>query len=410
MRSLYVVGAVLTAVSASAGTVQLADVGARPAGWTDALSFARSDPAAGVLTGVTLDLTGSVGGTLRIENRDSAARAVTTDLTGSLTVALPNGQTWGGVSPTARTRSALGAFDGTVDYAGTSGATVALERGSASTTLALGVGSRTGGLPVSAFEGAGTVALPVEARVTSRIAGGGNMTGDVAPVAGASGRLTYSYAAPGSPGDTFGVVVILTPPLPPAVFLPGGLTRGAVQTRTVASAATGWSTVLGFDAFDAARGTLRAVSLTMTVPTRFDWSLTGDDLARIATEQGSSLALSLDGTTLATSGTSAYSSGSLVAGARSGGTDRIGTNRTFVIDDALLTGFTSPGGVALGLTSSGTGVVEGAGAFGFDLSAIAGGTVRLRYLFEATAVPAPATGGLLLFGLAAIASRRRRTR
>ncbi len=90
----------------------------------------------GTLTSVTVDLAASFAGTVGIENVSSVPDKAGGIIAGSVTIANNGGSLFAEVSPSAfGPVHYLSAFDGTLDYAGTSGATDSVS-GATSTTNA----------------------------------------------------------------------------------------------------------------------------------------------------------------------------------------------------------------------------------------------------------------------------------
>ncbi len=122
--------AALTGPPAFAGTivqsegVTLLDVGTS---FAAPLPFNRFDPALGTLDSVTLDLTASFSGTVGVENTSASPDMVTGIIAGSVTVATSSSSLTVEVFPSAPGPAHhLTAFDGSLDFAGTSGATDAV--------------------------------------------------------------------------------------------------------------------------------------------------------------------------------------------------------------------------------------------------------------------------------------------
>jgi hypothetical protein len=85
------------------------------------------DPASGTLQGVHVLFEGLTSGTLGLENGDSIPHLVTSQFTVSLRVTYPGGEVLSeGEMTRVFAEQNLGAFDGSIDYAGTSGITNAI--------------------------------------------------------------------------------------------------------------------------------------------------------------------------------------------------------------------------------------------------------------------------------------------
>ncbi|MEO9191394.1 MAG: choice-of-anchor E domain-containing protein [Acetobacteraceae bacterium] len=99
----------------------LLNVGAR----FDAFAvFDKFNPLLGVLTSLTLDLSGSFAGTVGIENTSNQPDVAAGVITGSIFVMSPDGTLSLTIAPSAiGPTHNLAPFDGTLDFAGSSGAT-----------------------------------------------------------------------------------------------------------------------------------------------------------------------------------------------------------------------------------------------------------------------------------------------
>ena len=149
--------AALTGPPAFAGTivqsegVTLLDVGTS---FAVPLPFNRFDPALGTLDSVTLDLTASFSGTVGVENTSASPDVVTGIIAGSVTVVTNSSSLTVEVFPSAPGPAHhFAAFDGSLDFAGASGATDAVA-----------------GLPI-----AGSVAAPPPASALPEFIGAGQI-------------------------------------------------------------------------------------------------------------------------------------------------------------------------------------------------------------------------------------------
>lgn len=419
----------------AASIVQTATLAERPVGWSDTLGFAQADPAVGPLTALAFTLTGTVGGTLAIENRDIAARTAATRVDGTVA---SGGALYLETRPTSTTTTALAAYDGATDFAGASGRTVALATGSATASRTYNRGAGAGATDLSAFVGTGAVAVPVAASVTSSVTAGGNVTARITPAAGATGTLTFTQDATGREGQiTGGAVAVYSPPpfdFPVALLAPE--TRAtAAQVRTFAPAATGWSEALTFQPFDVSLGALWSVTLELALPASAAQSFTSlGGEGQIVQEQHARLALMLGDATLAAVATSLGDMFDLAAFATvttTGESAAAEATESLHADLRALASGADP--FTLSLLSTGSSTVHGPGAIAYALDLLAGARVSLAYNYavgpgELTpvrladgsvaydvhgrlvpfAVPAPAGLTLLAAPLALLAWARRR--
>lgn len=383
------IGAALPAGAAE--IVQSAAIAERAAGWADTLTYRQADPAVGQLTAFKLELTGTVGGHLDIENRDQSARSIRTGLAGSIVASLPGGASFVSASPYSSAVAALSGFDGTVDFGGSSGRSITLDGGRDTQTAAFNIGLYPviGSTTAAPFIGTGSVALPVAANVRSTIEAGGNVSGRILPTAGATGTLSYLQTTPGTAGSVYsGGFVGFFPTCCGFGTISGlgtpTLATTALQTRSVAAQATGWSESLVFDAFDGSLGALWSVDIVVKLPGEISRSITTlDGPSWFTLDQFASLTLARpDGVGLAevTNGRSSHFR--LGDAAVASAVRQIhGKESVALDDDASLTFFTGTDPLTLMLSSAGTSTLSGDNGFAFDLTTLAGAQVLLRYTY-----------------------------
>lgn len=184
--------ALLVVASANAGTVTYGPDTFGPAttNWSTSLSLPQWDPAlfpGQVLTGVSFTLAGDVFGSASFESLDAAPATVTMSLQATITLLDPNNVPIVTVIPVANTSDLASAFDGVIDFGGTSGKSYTGLSGSASNS---GISTN---LPL--FIGSGNVLLPVSATGTSSGSGAGNLITQFSTSAGALATVTYTFAA-----------------------------------------------------------------------------------------------------------------------------------------------------------------------------------------------------------------------
>lgn len=122
-RILAAAALTLVAGSASAASISYsANVPETATNWTDTLALQQFDASLGTLTSATLTLSGTVTGVAKAESLDTSASQITLDLSalieasvfGQATVAVD-------VNPADQFVFDAAAFDGTIDFGGTSG-------------------------------------------------------------------------------------------------------------------------------------------------------------------------------------------------------------------------------------------------------------------------------------------------
>jgi hypothetical protein len=162
-----------------------------PAGQTD---FSQSglvdqfDPSLGTLVSVSITNAGSITSDIRVENTSTNSGAyITGHVAGNLTLTGPNGlsiQT--NLSQYAGTVG-VSAYDGQLDFAGSSGDDLGSKTANGAETLTLT------GSALNAFIGTGSVQLHESAVATSNATGGGNELVGISSTACAQVNVVYNY-------------------------------------------------------------------------------------------------------------------------------------------------------------------------------------------------------------------------
>lgn len=166
-------------------------------------SLPKFDPALGQLIGVELQISASIRGNGRVESLDAAAAVVNTRFAAEIRVTQANMPIAMLMVPVADFSDALLAYDGVVDFAGTSGVTHADIQAADQFTYVLAPSDADFAL----FIGTGTVDFVADARANSSATGAGNLLTKFDTSAGVDMRVCYSYI-----GN-----------LPPSVNCPGNL-------------------------------------------------------------------------------------------------------------------------------------------------------------------------------------------
>jgi len=181
MTSFVCVFALLIACSA-AFAVETLGVSSQETDWVETLSFAQYQGAA-ALQAVQIDFVGGVTGLMAYENRAATARTITMQMASTLELIL-GADTLLSINPVVTKSYDAGAYDGVLDFGGTSGATDndinVTETGSITLTSDL-----------TPFIGNGTVDLDVSAIGNSSQSGSGNLTTWFTNLAGAEVTVTY---------------------------------------------------------------------------------------------------------------------------------------------------------------------------------------------------------------------------
>jgi hypothetical protein len=180
----------LLSTAASAGVVSHADtIVASTTDWTQAATLPKFDPSLGTLTSVQITLSGMISGSVLIESFDNAPSTVTSTLAATLTLTRPDLSTLVVSMPAYVTVDNLSAYDGVLDFGGSSGRTH-------SAIMATSMNSLITPPPasdLSLFTGVGSIVLPVTARGTSSVVGSGNLVAGFSTKAGATVTVDYIY-------------------------------------------------------------------------------------------------------------------------------------------------------------------------------------------------------------------------
>ena len=178
-------------VCAEAETISYSDsVALAQADWTTSISVPKFDSSLGVLKSVTCRLNGHVEGITQLENRDSEPATVMMDFCATVKLLRPDSSLIVTAIPSVAISHLAGAFDGTLDFAGDSGATysgLASDLTEAATSSALS--------DLALFTGSGDIALPITADAATTGSGAGNLTLHFAVSASAGLEVIYDYAA-----------------------------------------------------------------------------------------------------------------------------------------------------------------------------------------------------------------------
>ncbi len=190
--------------------VQTQEVGLTNVGSSFAVpvTFNDFDPGQGTLTAITLGLEASFSGTVGIENVSNVPDVASGIIGGSVTVATNDNSLVAQVSPSAAGATHdFSAFDGTLDFAGTSGATDAVSG------AALGTTTIAPGFVLPLFTGNDQIFLTLTASTFPVADGIENEAVKDTANAHATVQLTYTYTPVPEPGAaallTIGMVALL---------------------------------------------------------------------------------------------------------------------------------------------------------------------------------------------------------
>lgn len=177
--------------AASAGqVVQSGALTSSTTNWSRTFDVQQFDDQGGALTleSVVIEIVSAVTGTAKFENRDTAARTISTSIDAAISIRLAG-------TPVIETNPSMSGvydvsgFDGVIDFGGTSGRTLTdlADSRSASATLLAGVDDLT------AWIGGGTLELTGVATALSSATGGGNLLALFQTQAGFDWTVTYNF-------------------------------------------------------------------------------------------------------------------------------------------------------------------------------------------------------------------------
>jgi hypothetical protein len=185
-------------------------------GGSQTQTVAQFNPSLGTLTGVQVILNGTLSSHVKVESFDGAPSNFAAQVNGNLQLQGPGIQSLA-VTPSLSENSQLTAFDGTIDFGGTSGHDFGAQSAQASQSVTLTAGQND----LSAWIGTGNVSLTESAQSSSTMAGSGNEDTQVCSEGSGTVQVIYSYTpnvAPQSPPPVSPPAS--PPPAPPPCMSP----------------------------------------------------------------------------------------------------------------------------------------------------------------------------------------------
>jgi hypothetical protein len=158
--------------------------------WSRSCSVPRFNPSLGTLESVRFEVSANINSTASVESRDMSATTVTVNVSANVTLFRPDNSTIAAVLPSTTTNTNFTAYDGTTDFAGTSGAVLPNLLASEASTI-----TSTAPADLALFTGVGNITTPVTATGLSSFAGSANLATLVDTQAAASINVIYSYQA-----------------------------------------------------------------------------------------------------------------------------------------------------------------------------------------------------------------------
>jgi hypothetical protein len=189
--ALALAAAFLPFASAQAATISYADTKAlATTNWADTLSFAKFDTSLGTLKSIRFDLSGVVQGVGNAESMDASATKVTLSLGSLLGLHRPDNSTLVVTNPLFTQTFDFTAFDGAINFGGTSGATTGSVSASGSNFF---VSTSAADFALFSALGGGTINLGLDAVGASSGSGSGNLVTQFNTSASGVAKVTYEY-------------------------------------------------------------------------------------------------------------------------------------------------------------------------------------------------------------------------
>lgn len=173
--------------------------------WNDVLSFGKFNSNLGTLNSITFELSGTVTGSGKAESLDASPSTVTLSLSSLLKLTRPDGSTIVVTNPVFSNAYNLAAFDGAIDFAGTSG----VKTGPVSSShTEIVTSSSSSDFALFSQAGGGTINLALGATGLSSGSGAGNLLSQFNTSAAGSVKVTYDYtAAPVPEPETYAMLI-----------------------------------------------------------------------------------------------------------------------------------------------------------------------------------------------------------
>jgi len=156
--------------------------------WNTTLSIPKFTGDCECLQSISFQLCGHVEGSAKFESMDASATTVMMNLQSTITLSRPDMSTLVVTIPLANTSDYVTAFDGVIDFGGTSGKTYAALAGDDVDSFV-----STSPSDFALFCGTGNINLPISALGTSNGSGAGNLILQFTTSASANATVTYTY-------------------------------------------------------------------------------------------------------------------------------------------------------------------------------------------------------------------------
>jgi len=156
--------------------------------WTDSVTVPKFNEVDCTLNEVCFTLEGHVEGTAKFESEDASPTTVTMNLQATIELQRPDSSPLATVIPLVETSDDVTAFDGIIDFAGTSGKTYSDLSGDKTEN-----DCTTDPADLALFTGSGDITLPAEAIGSSYGSGAGNLWLQFSTSASVAVTVTYYY-------------------------------------------------------------------------------------------------------------------------------------------------------------------------------------------------------------------------
>lgn len=176
--------------SASATSVSSSDsFGLAVTNWTHDLTLNQFNSALGILNSVTFNYSGQISSLFRLESSDAQAATVTANSQGQLDFDLPISRS---LSLLSSQSSSVTAFDGTIDFGGTSGVIIGPVAANDSASITFSGATLTQAI-LEQVIGLSTFNINVSALGLSSASGAGNLISQINTQAQANIEVIYDY-------------------------------------------------------------------------------------------------------------------------------------------------------------------------------------------------------------------------
>ena len=193
LAALAATAAFLPFASAQASTLSYSDsIALATTNWSNTLSFSKFDTSLGNLTSIRFDLSGVVQGNGNAESLDATASTVTLSLGSLLGLTRPDNSTLVVTNPVFSQTFNFSAFDGSINFDGTSGGSTGSVSASGANFF---VSSSASDLALFSALGGGTINLGLNAVGASSGNGSGNLLTQFSTAASGVAKVTYTYTA-----------------------------------------------------------------------------------------------------------------------------------------------------------------------------------------------------------------------